>query len=135
MRIVLDTNVLVSGLLNPNGVPAQVLASIRSGKVTVLVDERILYEYRNVLRRKKFDFDEGLTDELIAYLDRFGEYIVADPLKINLPDSDDLPFLEVAVSGDADALVTGNKKDFSKSPKGVRILIPAEFLGSLQDRH
>lgn len=94
----------------------------------ILLDERILLEYREVLRRPEFNFNTGLIDETMAYFDRFGELIVAKPLAVAIPDPDDLPFLEVAVSGKADALITGNKKDFARAPKHIQILSPAEFI-------
>ena len=50
------------------------------------------------------------------------------PLGIEIPDPDDLPFLEVAVASQADTLITGNKKDYGSPPKGLRISSPAEFL-------
>ena len=60
MRIVLDTNVLVSALLSPHGAPAAVLQLVVTGRVVLCFDARVLSEYREVLRREKFDFDMGL---------------------------------------------------------------------------
>ena len=54
MKVVVDTNVLVSALIQPLGKPAQVLALVRSGALTLLHDERILAEYGEVLRRPRF---------------------------------------------------------------------------------
>ena len=101
---------------------------IAERKLIPLIDDRILYEYRIVLRRPRFYFDEGKIDELLATIDRFSVYVESKPLAYSIPDSDDLPFLEVALSDKADALITGNKKDFGKPRKGLRILSPAEFL-------
>jgi len=78
--------------------------------------------------RPHFRFDPGFVDETIALLDRFAEFVTAEPLKISLADPDDLPFLEVALTGQADALITGNRKDFGRAPKGLKILSPREFL-------
>jgi putative PIN family toxin of toxin-antitoxin system len=126
--VVLDTNVLVSALLTPQGPSARILDLITGLQLMLLLDHRILYEYRDVLRRPKFAFEKRDIDELIATLDRIGEFVVAVPIFSNLPDADDLPFLEVALSGKADILVTGNKKDYGRPPKGLRIYNPAEFL-------
>lgn len=79
MRIVLDTNIIVSALMTPNGDPARILDLVIAGRATLLLDERILDEYREVLRRKKFGFDFELVDDLIALLDRFGEYVSSEP--------------------------------------------------------
>lgn len=128
MRIVLDTNILVSALLTPSGFPATILDLITVGELTPVVDDRILAEYREVLRRPRFSFNRSDVDELVAYLDRVAEHVVAIPLGVQIPDPDDLPFLEVAVVSKVDALITGNKKDYGSSPKGLKISSPAEFL-------
>lgn len=128
MRIVLDTNILVSALLTPSGFPATILDLITVGELTPVVDDRILAEYREVLRRPRFSFRTGDVDELVAYLDRVAEHVVAIPLGVHIPDLDDLPFLEVAVVSKVEALITGNKKDYGPPPKGLKISSPAEFL-------
>ncbi len=128
MKIVLDTNVLVSALLNSQSTSAKVLDLVVLGRLEALVDDRILFEYREVLQRPKFGFDEAPVDDVIAFLDRFGAFIVSDPSSILLPDEDDLPFLEVALSGRAEAIVTGNRKDFGKPPANLKIASPTEFL-------
>ncbi len=69
MRIVLDTNVLVSALLSPHGPPAQILQLILAGKLVPCLDLRILDEYRQVSRRPKFAFDARLTNELLDFLE------------------------------------------------------------------
>ena len=56
MRIVLDTNVLVSGLLNPDGAPGRLLDLILGGRLQILYDDRILGEYSDVLARPQFGF-------------------------------------------------------------------------------
>lgn len=63
MKIVLDTKVLVSGLLSSQGAPAAVLRSLLAGDAAVCFDERILSEYRGVLARDKFglDADQGFA--------------------------------------------------------------------------
>ena len=113
MRIVLDTNVLVSGLLNPHGSPGRVLDLLAAGAVVLLYDDRIISEYREVLSRTRFAFDPADVAALLAFIERVGEAVVAPPLNIALKDPDDVPFLEVAVAAAADALVTGNVRHFS----------------------
>lgn len=119
-RIVLDTNVLVSALLKPLSDSGTILGHIRAERLVLLLDQRILLEYREVLRRPKFNFNAGLVDETIAYLDRFGEFVVAEPLRLLLPDPDDKPFLEVALSGGADALISGSIKDLRPSAEKLQ---------------
>lgn len=128
MRIVLDTNVIISALLNSTGTPAKVLNAVVADELTLLWDDRILYEYRDVLNRPRFNFKEEDVDDLLAYLDHVAEFVTAAPLPYEIPDPDDVPFLEVALSGEADYLITGNRQDFGRAPKGLKILSPAEFI-------
>ena len=116
MRIVLDTNVIVSALLTPSGPPASVLNLVLRGSATLLIDNRILFEYDDVLRRKKFDFPMHAIDALIDFTKASAHFITAAPISIKLPDDDNRPFYEVAISGDADYLVTGNKSHFPRKP-------------------
>ncbi|GAP05206.1 putative toxin-antitoxin system toxin component, PIN family [Anaerolinea thermolimosa] len=123
-----DTNVLVSALLNPFGSPGRVLDLILAGSVRIVYDDRILSEYRDVLSRPRFGFEKRQVQRLMEYLIFTGEGINASPMTVDdAPDADDLPFAEVAVSGNADALVTGNPGHFS-FVHPLPVLSPAEFL-------
>ena len=125
MKIVLDTNVLVSGLLSPQGAPATVLRSIMAGSVSICFDERILSEYRRVLARSKFDFDPARVAVLLEFLEATGEPVLARPLDLSLPDPSDEAFVEVAVACSADFLVTGNLKHFpAESLRGAKAIAP-----------
>jgi putative PIN family toxin of toxin-antitoxin system len=130
MRIVLDTNVLVSGLLNPDGAPGRVVDLILGGRHHVLYDDRIIAEYLDVLARPHLKISVALARAVVGYFRLSGERVTAIPLPEDaLPDPDDLPFLEVAISGEADALVTGNAKHFPPQKlRGVNIESPATFL-------
>jgi putative PIN family toxin of toxin-antitoxin system len=108
VRIVLDTNVLVSALLTPQGLPAQILLLALAGDLTLLFDERILEEYREVLHRPRFAIPRDQLAEILEQLEADGELVATTPVTAALPDPDDRPFIEVAMSGRADALVTGN---------------------------
>jgi uncharacterized protein len=131
--LVLDTNVLVAALLSPFGPPAQLLRLILGSRVRILLDERILAEYRDVLPRPKFRFDPEDVKITLAQLERVGILVVPMPLPVVLPDSDDLPFLEVAQTGEADWLVTGNPRHFIpvKGSHDVVVLSPSEAMKEL----
>jgi putative PIN family toxin of toxin-antitoxin system len=127
--IVLDTNVVVSALITPFGNAARILDMVISGDLNLLYDDRILSEYREVLLREKFGFKEYDVDTLLEYIETEGLRIASTISNEPLLDKADIPFLEVAVSGKADALITGNKRHFKvKSAKGLKILSPEEFL-------
>ncbi len=129
MKVVLDTNVLVSAVLTPHGKPSQILALVLGGEIQLCVDERIVSEYREVLLRKEFSFPPEEVEILVDFITKTSLHVIPRPLVNSLPDPDDAPLLEVAVAGRAVALVTGNKRHFSKRvAPDVPILSPAEFL-------
>lgn len=125
MKIVLDTNVLVSGLLSPQGAPATVLRSVVAGSASICFDERILSEYRKVLARPKFGFDAEQVAVLLEFLEANGHAVLAPPLALSLPDTSDEAFVEVAVASSADFIVTGNLKHFPAGRlRGARPIAP-----------
>jgi len=127
VRIVLDTNVLVSAYLSAEGVPAQVVTLLLGGELTWLFDARILDEYAEVLARPHFKVDPNEIAEVLGRIESEGECVQAVPVERRLPDADDQPFLEVALSGQADAIVTGNRRHFP-GDLGVKVLSPRELL-------
>lgn len=125
MRMVLDTNVLVSGLLNPNGPPAAILNLLVNGKIRLLYDNRILQEYSEVLRRDKFGFNKESIDVLINYFQDVGEFISAEPTNREFDDENDRIFHEVMITGEANYLVSGNLVHY---PKSNKIIDPRRFI-------
>jgi putative PIN family toxin of toxin-antitoxin system len=129
LKIVLDTKVIVSGLLNPEGNPGRIVDLFLAGEVTLLADDRILAEYRAVLRRPKFSLDDADVSDFLYLLEAESERVAATPLGYKLPDQSDRAFLEVALAGGAESLVTGNVRHF-RLPQVGRLSIdsPAEFV-------
>lgn len=125
MRIVLDTNVLVSALLKPESNPAQVLNTILNEKVTLLYDNRILLEYRKVLLRAKFGFSREAVDPLLDFFNSTGEFVAAGPITIPFQDEADKKFYEVAKTGHALFLITGNGTHYPKDPI---VITPRDFI-------
>ena len=135
MRIVLDTNVLLSGLLSPSGPPGNIVRLITSGAVRVCYDARILVEYRQVLLRPTFPFAEIQVDSLLDQLEADGDLVAALPLVDRLPDPDDEIFLEVALTGNTHCLVTGNLRRYpQRHRQGVKVVSPREFLELFRTR-
>jgi putative PIN family toxin of toxin-antitoxin system len=132
MRVVIDTNVLVSGVMNPHGPPGRIVDRALAGAFTVLYDDRVMSEYREVLARPRFRFNPADINALLDFIEVTGEPVAGRQLPIVLPDSRDLPFLEVAAAGRADALITGNTKHFQprRGQHEVTICTPAEFIRS-----
>ena len=129
MRIVLDTNVLASGLRSPFGPPGRILDAILAGDATVCFDDRIMAEYRQVLLRPMFGWDADAVDALLEFLTSSGEAVVARPSAASLPDPEDRMFLEVALAALADHLVTGNLRHFpARGRQDVSVVKPAELV-------
>jgi putative PIN family toxin of toxin-antitoxin system len=125
MKVVLDTNVLISGLINIEGIPAQIVNLLVNGRLNLLYDSRILKEYEEVLGRKKFGFNKSIVAPLLDYIKNEGEYITAEPTSKAFSDKDDKMFYEVAKTARAKYLVTGNKEHY---PKEGMIKSPKEFI-------
>lgn len=135
MIIVLDTNVVVSGILKPYSKTAAILRLVADGAIQLAYDLRILSEYRDVLRRPKFNFAKENIEAFLDQVEQEGALVSVKPLKNHLPDPDDEPFLEVALSGGVKAIVTGNKRHFPrKDYQGVKILSPVEFLEAMKEK-
>jgi len=132
MRVVMDTNVLVSGLLTPFGLCGRILNLVISGEITLCVDARILIEYEEVLKRPKFKTNPVLIETLLDFIESCSEAYSTTPLKNSLTDPDDNPFLEVAIASHSDCLTTGNLKHFHEELRcGVTIISPRDLFDLL----
>ncbi|MFH1904564.1 MAG: putative toxin-antitoxin system toxin component, PIN family [bacterium] len=129
MKIVLDTNVIVSGLLSPYNAPGEIVRMVSSGILKLCYDARILSEYQSVLLRLKFKFDPEHIDALIDQIEACGCIAASKPLPEKLPDADDEPFLEVALGAKASYLITGNAIHYPlKLRQGIKIVSPNKFI-------
>lgn len=129
MRVVLETNVLVSGLLQPHGAPGELARLAAIGVLQVCYDVRILAEYRAVLLRPLFPFAQTRVESLLDQVKAGGLMVGARPLPAPLQDPDREVFLAVALAGPAPHLVTGDARHYpAKSRQEVQVVSPAEFL-------
>ncbi len=128
MKVVLDTNVVVSALINPYGAPASILGLVLEEKIEICYDIRILIEYQEVLQRPKFGFSQREIHGLLEYIEEIGSPCIATKISLRLRDPSDSPFLEVASVSGADFLVTGNTRHFPKRIKTTKIATPADFI-------
>lgn len=134
MRIALDTNVLVSGLLSPFGASAEVLRLIVGGAMVPLYDARIAGEYRELLFLRELEINPSYARQFLDAFVAGGEPVTAAPLKKGLADPDDEMFLEVVLSGDAEFLITFNLKHFPAKAGRVRVVEPRVFLHEWRKR-
>lgn len=129
MRLVVDTNVLVSGLLNERGSPGKVVDAVLAGRITVIHSPAILAEYRDVLSRAKFPFSPDDVESLVETIAETGEWVQPEVSNIPLPDDKDRPFIDAARFADC-SVVTGNARHFP-AETGVEVLSPAACLERL----
>ena len=136
-RLVVDTNVFVSGLISGSGSPAQILRAIRDKKIVHLVSDPIVEEYLRVLDYPRIRKFKQITDDFIA---KIAAYLVYQTERIELvstirlsSDPDDNVFLETAVDGNADFLVTNDKADLLslKMVEGIPIISASQVVERL----
>jgi uncharacterized protein len=137
VKVVLDTNVLVSGLLSPTGPPGRIVDLATSLRVTLVFDDRVLAEYHEVLARPRLRIAPAEAAAVLDLIEKEGLLVSAPPLGVELPDPDDLPFVEVAEAGGAAALITGNARHFTPlhGTFSVPVLAPAAFLERWRAEH
>ncbi|MBM4035956.1 MAG: PIN domain-containing protein [Planctomycetes bacterium] len=132
MNAVLDTNVLVSGLLTRGGVCARIILFFADGAVTPCVDARILAECQRVLPRPELRIRPDRVSRLLAAMRWDAELVTPRSLAVRLPHPDDLPFLEVAAHVRC-PLVTCNIRHFPAHARaGVTVLSPRQSLDLIQ---
>jgi uncharacterized protein len=132
-RIVLDTNVLVSGMINAYGPPGRIVDLMREGIVELVVEDRILTEYSEVLNRPKFNayFHASDVRDILVFLEQNAHYVVSTTQVADISDLDDAPFIEVALTA-AVPLITGNASHFPAHYRSqTSILTPAEFIAAI----
>jgi predicted nucleic acid-binding protein len=130
---VLDTNVLVSGVLSAKAPPGWIVEAVLGGTVELAIDDRIRGEYEEVLRRPELRLTPALVEPLLSAIDEFALYApAAEPCAVPLPDPADEPFLAVAAAT-ASLLVTGHLRHFpARCRAGVEVLSPREFVDRLR---
>ena len=124
IHAVIDTNILVSALLSPSGLPAKIFNHVLHGNVTMCFDSNIIAEYQEVLARPKFKFNSKAVAQILDFIVQTGISIIPEPLAIEFIDEADKVFYEVAVSVNGH-LVTGNAKHY---PQDAIVVTTQEFL-------
>lgn len=136
MRAVVDTGVLVSALIRRQGTTGDVLRALRDGRFTMIYTTAILVEVVDVLGRAPLRLKYHIQPEdltaLINLIRLRGELVNPIQRITACRDAADDKFLEAALAGEADCIVTGDADLLSLTPfQGVPILRPAEFLARL----
>lgn len=131
LRLVLDTNIVVSAALKPDGLERTVLLLATRKPARLYVSETVLAEYRDVLGRPKIGIRKGLQQQLLELI-RNHSYVVRPARRLHVtPDAEDNKFLECADAARADYLVTGNQRHYPKFWKMTKVVTSREFIGIL----
>ena len=134
MRLVVDTNVLVAGILSASGPPGWIVEALLSGEIEPVLDAGIRAEYEDVLGRQELALEPERVAAVLDVIDAFGLEAVAAPWPEPLPDPDDAPFLAVAAWVGC-PLVTGNMRRFpAKARGGVTVLTPRQLVDDFARR-
>jgi putative PIN family toxin of toxin-antitoxin system len=128
IRVVLDTNIIVSALLQPLGPPAQVFVLAVGGSVQLCVSGSIYAEYEEVIGRPRFRRSEDVIGSALHHIREKGLWVKPTKAIRACSDPDDDVFLECAYAAHANYLVPGNLKHFPTSCLGTRIVTARRFL-------
>ncbi len=131
IRVVLDTNIIVSALLQPLGPPAQILMLALGGSIQLCVSGSVYAEYEEVINRPRFQRSEDIIAAALHAIREKGVWVRPTERVTACADPDDDIFLECAVAAKAEYLVTGNIKHFPVSWAGSRIVTPRWLLDQL----
>jgi putative PIN family toxin of toxin-antitoxin system len=128
IRVVLDTNIIVSALLQPLGPPAQVFLLALAGTVQMCVSGDIFAEYEEVIRRPRLRRTEETISSALETIRAKAFWVKPSESVRACSDPDDDIFLECAQSSGASYLVTGNVRDFPLRWLGTEVVTPRHFL-------
>jgi putative PIN family toxin of toxin-antitoxin system len=134
MRVVLDTNVLMSGIFFA-GPPARILAAWAEGELDLLASVDILAECRRVADRLRKKYPSVDLDPVLDLIIRESRIVEPVPIQADAcSDKDDLKFLACALAGNADCVVSGDRALLRASGyEGIEVMTPREFLTRFLD--
>lgn len=132
IRVVIDTNILVSALLQPAGLPAQVFVLALSGSIQLCVSGEVYAEYEEVISRPRFQRDEETIAATLRAIREQAFWVKPTETVRACSDPDDNIFLEYAQAAQADYIVTGNLRHFPGAWESTRIVPPRRLLEVIQ---
>lgn len=133
IRVVIDTNILVSALLQPESLPAAVLLLALSGQVQLCVSDAVFAEYDDVIRRPRLKRPLDVVEGTLQSIRKLGHWVKPTLRVEECSDLDDNVFLECAQAAGADYLVTGNQRHFPKRWKKIKVIGARELIELLID--
>jgi len=127
LRLVIDTNILVSAALKPDGLQRTVLVLAMTRPARLYVTKAILAEYREVLARPEFKIRRGLRQQLLQLIKNHAQ-LVNPARELQVAKDPDDKFLECADAARVDYLITGNQRHFPKFWKKTKVITSREFI-------
>jgi len=128
IRVVLDTNIIVSALLQPLGPPAQVFSLAVGGSIQLCVSGEVYAEYEEVIRRPRFRLDQNVIAAALDIIRERGLWVKPMETVRVCTDPDDDILIECAQAGRSAYLVTGNLKHFPATWLDIRIVTARRLL-------
>lgn len=129
LRLVLDTNIVVSAALKPLGLQRTVFLLALTKPARPYLSAPIFEEYRAVLSRPELHIRKGLRRQLLQLLENRAHFVTpSSSLQVTSDPADNI-FLECADAARADYLITGNQRHFPKFWKKTKIISSCEFIG------
>ena len=135
-RVVVDTNVLISALLQPSGRTAEVLEAIQTAGGVILVSDETFAELASRLMRPKFDryVDQATRQRFLSDLAGVADWVAITGILRTCRDPDDDKFLATAINNEVDCIVTGDADLLVLDPfENVRILTPRAFVEAIKN--
>jgi putative PIN family toxin of toxin-antitoxin system len=135
LKVVFDTNVIVSAALYEKSLPSLLLSLGLEDKVRFFVSPAVLNEYEAVLKRPRFKLGHKEVTELMGKISRKALMVTPTKrLRIIKADEPDNRIFECAIKANADFIITGNKRHFPfEEFKGSKIVTPREFINSISE--
>lgn len=128
LRLVIDTNIVISAALRPDGLQRTVLLLAITKPARMYVSDAIVAEYREVLARPELKIRKGLRQQLLDLIKKQAQTVKPSRSLQIAKDPDDDKFLECADAARADYLVTGNQRHFPKFWKKTKVITSREFI-------
>jgi putative PIN family toxin of toxin-antitoxin system len=134
IRVVIDTNILVSALLQPEGLPAAVLMFALSGEAELCVSDAVFAEYEEVIRRPRLKRPPDVIEGTLQSIRKRGRWVKPRVRVEACTDPDDNIFLECAQAAEANYLATGNQRHFPDRWKKTRVISARELIELLMEQ-
>ncbi|MGC1869975.1 MAG: putative toxin-antitoxin system toxin component, PIN family [Acidobacteriaceae bacterium] len=131
LRIVLDTNLIVSAVLTRGGLESRILRLTLNGEFSLYASPPILREYSEVLARAKFRLTRNTQQQIVEGIERAAIVVVPKLHLLVCSDPEDNMFLECSDAAHADYLITGNLRHFPAAWKSTRVVSSRQFLASV----